>query len=242
MATLFSRIRGLVVAEAHHAVDQAENPQVMSHQLVRDLSTELAAANRGLVAALGAERQLQRSREKMEQEAADWDRKAEALLRKGDETLTREALQRAVTQRQGSAALARPLQQAERTVQRLRSQVARLRTELERVRQRVTVIDVHQAAATALRSAGLADDAYSRALDRAQELDRYERRVEISDCEADAAGELLDEQDSLERSVARADADAAVDEALAALRSKVAGQPAASSVSVTQVTITEKPS
>lgn len=238
MATLLSRIRGLMVAEAHHAVDRAENPQVMSHQLVRDLGTELAAANRGLVAALGAERQLQRSREKLEQEAADWERKAEALLRKGDEALTREALQRAVTQRQGAAALVLPLEQAGRTVQRLRGQVARLRAELERVRQRVTVIDAHQAAATALRSAGLADDAYSRAMDRAQDLDRYERRVEIADSEAEAAGELLDEQDKLERSAAQAGSDAAVDEALAALRRKLAGQPAGAD---TQVSATEQP-
>jgi phage shock protein A len=234
MATLLSRIRGLMVAEAHHAVDRAENPQVMSHQLVRDLGTELAAANRGLVAALGAERQLQRSREKMEQEAADWERKAESLLRKGDEALTREALQRAVAQRQGAAALARPLEQASRTVQRLRGQAARLRAELERVRQRVTVIDAHQAASNALRSVGLADDAYSRAMDRAQDLDRYERRVESSDCEAEAAGELLDEQDQMERQVAQAGSDAAVDEALAALRLRLAGQPAAAQAPATE--------
>ena len=101
MATLLSRIRGLVVARAHHAVDQAENPQLMSHQLVRDLTTELANTNRGLVAAMGAECQLRRSRERMEQEAADWERSAETLLRKGEEGLAREALERAVALRQG---------------------------------------------------------------------------------------------------------------------------------------------
>jgi len=227
MATLFARIRGLVAAQAHEAVDRVEDPQVMSHQLVRELTTELAAANRGLVAALGAERQLQRSRERMNQEAADWERSAETLLRKGDEALTREALERAVSLRQGAAAFAQPLERAARTAQRLRSQVARLRAELGRVRQRVAVIDVQHAATAALRSAGAAEDACSRALDRAQELERYERKAEVGDCEAEAAGELLDQQDRLERSVARVNADAAVDEALAALRSRVAAQPAA---------------
>ena len=236
MATLLSRIRGLVVAQAHHAVDQAENPQLMSHQLVRDLTTELAHANRGLVAAMGAERQLQRCRERMEQEAADWERSAETLLRKGEEGLAREALERAVALRQGVAALAQPLQRAACAVERLRGQVGCLRAELGRVRQRVAVIDVHQAAALALRWAGQADDAYTRALDRAQELERYERSAESADCEAEAAGELLDEQDRLERSVARLSADAAVDEALAALRRRIAaGQgPAAEITTVEQ--------
>lgn len=235
MATLLSRIRGLVAAQAHRAVDQAENPQLMSHQLVRDLTTELANANRGLVAAMGAKRQLQRSRERMEQEAADWERNAETLLRKSEEGLTREALERAVALRQGVESLAQPLQRAAGAVERLRGQVGRLRAELGRVRQRVAVIDVHQAAAHALRRAGQADDAYTRALDRAQELERYERSA---DCEAEAAGELLDEQDRLERSVARLSADGAVDEALAALRSRIAaGQgPAA------EVTTVEQPS
>jgi phage shock protein A len=222
MATLFARIRGLVLAQAHHAVDQAEDPQLMSHQLVRDLGAELAAANRGLVAALGAERQVQRSRERMGQEAADWERNAETLLRKGDEALAREALERAVSLRQGASALSQPLERAGRTVERLRGQVARLRSELGRVRQRVAVIDVQQAASAALRSAGAADDACTRALDRAQELERFERKAEARDCEAEAAGELLDEQDRLERSVTRISTDVAVDEAMAALRARVA--------------------
>ena len=238
MATLLSRIRGLVAAQAHRAVDQAENPQLMSHQLVRDLTAELANVNRGLVAALGAERQLRRSRERMEQEAADWERNAETLLRKNEEGLTREALERAVALRQGVESLAQPLQRAAGAVERLRGQVGRLRAELGRVRQRVAVIDVHQAAAHALRRAGQADDAYTRALDRAQELERYERSAETTDCAAEAAGELLDEQDRLERSVARLSADGAVDEALAALRSRIAaGQGHAA-----EVTTVEQPS
>lgn len=235
MATLLSRIRGLVAAQAHRAVDRAENPQLMSHQLVRDLTTELANANRGLVAAMGAERQLRRSRERMEQEAADWERNAETLLRKNEEGLTREALERAVALRQGVEALAQPLQRAAGAVERLRGQVGRLRAELGRVRQRVAVIDVHQAAALALRRAGHADDAYTRALDRAQELERYERNAESTDCAAEAAGELLDEQDRLERSVARLSADAAVDEALAALRRRLAaGQGPAAEVTTVE--------
>lgn len=226
MATLLSRIRGLVVAQAHHAVDRAESPQLMSHQLLRDLGTELAAGNRGLVAALGAERQLQRGRERMNQEAADWERTAETLLRQGRDGLAREALERAVALHQGVEGLAQLLRRAAATVARLRGQVGRLRTELERVRQRVSVIDVQQAAAQALRRADGAADAYGRALDREQELRRYEQQSETADCEAEAAGELLDEQDRLERSVARLSADTAVDAALAALRSRIAAGPA----------------
>ena len=242
MATLLSRIRGLVLAQAHHAVDRAESPQLMSHQLVRDLGTELAAANRGLVAALGAERQLQRGQERMSQEAADWERTAETLLRRGEEGLAREALERAVALRQGAEGLCQLLRRAAATVARLRGQVGRLRSELGRVRQRVAVIDVQQAAAQALSRAGHGDDACSRALERAQQLERYEQQSESADCEAEAAGELLDEQDRLERSVSRLSADTAVDQALAALRSRIAAGSAPAADGAGPVTTQEKAS
>ena len=51
MASLFARIRNVVVANAHHAVDQAENPQIMAHQVLRDLGEEVQATRRSLIGA-----------------------------------------------------------------------------------------------------------------------------------------------------------------------------------------------
>ena len=240
MPSLLSRVRNLVVAEAHHAVDEAENPQVMSHQLVRDLTDEMQAAHHSLVASLAAERRVERSRERMVQQAAGWESKAEALLRSGKEALAREALARAVLLRQGADALQPSLDNARRMHQRMRTLSERLRGELERVRHRVAVIDVQHAAASAVRGMARADDAYTRALERAQELDRHERKSAALDSEAEAAAELLEEQDGLERAVAQHEMESAVDEALSALHAKLAGEKdAGASVSVTQVTVTE---
>ncbi len=63
---LFARIRNVVVANAHHAVDQAENPHVMANQVLRDLGEEVQATRRSRVAALGAERHLLRQRDQFE--------------------------------------------------------------------------------------------------------------------------------------------------------------------------------
>src|SRR5579885_3692354 len=92
MPSLFARVRKLAVAQAHHAVDEMEDPQVMSHQLIRELVDEVQAAQRSLVASLAAERQVDRSRERMSRQAAGWEGKAEALLRAGKEPLARAAL------------------------------------------------------------------------------------------------------------------------------------------------------
>lgn len=232
MASLFARIRNVVVANAHHAVDQAENPQIMAHQVLRDLGEEVQATRRSLVASLGAERQLLKQRETMQREAADWDAKAERLLGAGDEKLARAALERAVSLKSAAGALEQPIATAQRTTARLREQMARLRAEWDNTRNRVAVISANQAAAEALGTASVASDAYSRAMDRVQSLDDLSRKAASLESRADAAAELLNEQESLERAVSAHDQAAAVESAFAALKARVAaGAPAPSAPS-----------
>ena len=225
MATLFGRIRNVVIANAHHAVDQAEDPHIMANQVLRDLGEEVQATRRSLVAALGAERQLLKQRESMQREAAEWDAKAERLLAAGDEKLARAALERSVSLKSAAAGLENPIATAQRTTARLREQMQRLRTEWNNTRNRVAVISANQAAATALGTVAQASDAYSRAMDRVASLDELSRKAGGMEAEADAAAELLNEQESLERAVSAHDQAAAVDAAMAALKQRVAAAP-----------------
>jgi phage shock protein A len=222
MASLFNRIRNVVVANAHHAVDQTENPQIMANQVLRDLGGEVQATRRSLVAALGAELQLLKQRDVMQREAADWDAKAERLLTGGDDKLARSALERAVSLKSAAAALEQPIATAQRTTARLREQMQRLRSEWDNTRNRVAVISANHAAAEALGTVAQASDAYSRAMDRVASLDEYSRRASGMEAEAGAAAELLNEQESLERAVSAHDQAAEVDAAMAALRQRVA--------------------
>ncbi|HUQ10147.1 MAG TPA: PspA/IM30 family protein [Steroidobacteraceae bacterium] len=224
MATLFTRIQRLVTANAHHAVDQAENPQVMAGQVLRDLGDEVQITRRSLVAALGAERQLVKQREQMQREASDWERKAERPLAAGDEKLARSVLERAVSLRSAAAALETPLATTQRTSQRLREQMQRLRGEWDNTRNRVAVITASQAAAEALGGVGVAADSYSRAMDRVQSLDELSRKAGTMEAHADATAELLNEQESLERAVSAHEQAAAVDAALEALKQRLEAQ------------------
>jgi len=224
MASLFARIRNVVVANAHHAVDQAESPQVMAGQVLRDLGEEVQATRRSLVAALGAERHLLKQREAMQKEAADWEQKAERLLASGDEKLARSTLERAVSLKSAAAALENPVATAQRTTARLREQMQRLRSEWDNTRNRVAVINANQAAAEVLGSVGQAADSYSRAMDRVHSLDELSRKASSMESEADAAAELLNEQESLERAVSAHDQAATVDAAMAELKQRLAGK------------------
>lgn len=220
--SLFVRIREMVSAHSHHALDEVENPHVMAQQMLRDLSEDLADANRALVTALGAEKHLLRQQQQARAEAAEWNARAERVLVTSGEGLARPALERAVAAEARAAEQEKPLDIARKAAQRLREQAERLKSEWETARLRCAQIAANQNAAQALGAASRFGDQYSRAMQRAQRLDQLSRKSAVFDCEAEAAAELLSEHDMLDREIARVDQAAAVDSALAALKARIA--------------------
>ena len=228
MPTLFSRVRDLVTAQAHHAIDEVENPHVMAQQVLRDLSQDLHDVQRALVVALGAAKQLQAQQEKLKAEATEWDAKAERILLRGDEALARGAVEKAVGARGAATALDKPLATARKSADRLREQLQSLKSEWELARARCAQISANQAAAEAVGVATRASDQYTAAMDRAERLDRLSLKSSRFEAEMDAAAELLSERDRFERDVARADQAAEVDAALQALKARLPQGQAAS--------------
>jgi len=226
MPTLFTRVRELVTAHAHHAVDEIENPHVMAQQVLRDLSRDLHDVQRALVVALGAAKQLQAQQERLKAEATEWDAKAERILRRGDETLARGAIEKALAARSAASALDKPLATARKSAERLREQLASLKSEWDLARTRCAQISANQAAAEAVGVATRASDQYTAAMDRAERLDRLSAKSSRFEAEMDAAAELLADRDRFERDVARADQAAEVDAAMQALKARLAQAPA----------------
>jgi phage shock protein A len=221
MPSLFSRVRELVTAQAHHTIDTVENPQVMAQQVLRDLTQDVHDVQRALVVALGAAKQLQHQQEQLLAEAAQWEGKAERLLPGGDEALARGALEKVVTSRAAATALDKPLATARRSAERMREQLAQLKSEWQSARNRCAQISANQAAAEAVGVATRATDQYTAAMDRAAKLDRLSSKSARFEAEMDAASELLADQDRFERDVARADRTAEVDAAMQTLKAKM---------------------
>lgn len=228
MASLMARIREMVQAHAQHALDEAENPEVMARQVLRDLTADIQSARRALVVALGAHKRLEQERTHLQDDAAAWEAKAETLLRAGDERLAREALQRAVTARAQAQARERPLASVQQAVQRLRQQLEQLQRELAEAQIHAAGIRASQTAAEAAGVALRFRDHYSRAMERTQKMDRLAQKAGGLECEAAAAAELIDEAQGLDREAERVTVAVEVDAALAALRARVQSAPASS--------------
>jgi phage shock protein A len=83
--SIFGRISTLIRANVNALIDQAEDPQKMIDQLVRDYTNNIAEAEAAIAETIGQLRLLERDTAEDRQAAAEWGNKAIAASRKGDE-------------------------------------------------------------------------------------------------------------------------------------------------------------
>lgn len=83
--SIFGRISTLVRANINALIDQAEDPEKMLDQLVRDYTNNIADAESAIAETIGNLRLLERDHQEDVQSAAEWGQKALAASRKADE-------------------------------------------------------------------------------------------------------------------------------------------------------------
>jgi len=83
--SIFGRISTLVRANVNSLIDQAEDPEKMLDQLVRDYTNSIAEAEDAVAVTIGNLRMLEQDHKEDVDAAADWGRKAIAASTKGDQ-------------------------------------------------------------------------------------------------------------------------------------------------------------
>ena len=83
--SILGRISQLVRANINALLDQAEDPQLMLDQLVRDFTNSIAEAESAVAQTIGNLRLAEQDHAEDLESAADWGRKALAASAKGDE-------------------------------------------------------------------------------------------------------------------------------------------------------------
>ncbi|MFD1714332.1 PspA/IM30 family protein [Amnibacterium flavum] len=83
--SIFGRIAQLARANINSLIDQAEDPQLMLDQLVRDYSNSIADAENAIAQTIGNLRLIEEDHREDVQNAQEWGQKALAASRKADE-------------------------------------------------------------------------------------------------------------------------------------------------------------
>lgn len=91
---MLSRIRDLVSANLNTMLDRAEDPEKMVNEYIRQLTTNLNEAKISVASAMADETKLHSKMVEFQAQSDQWQLKAQAALRAGDEELARQALAR----------------------------------------------------------------------------------------------------------------------------------------------------
>ncbi|MFE9809393.1 PspA/IM30 family protein [Streptomyces sp. NPDC005227] len=86
--TILGRVTQLAKANINALLDQAEDPQKMLDQLIRDYTNNISEAEQAVAATIGNLRMLEADHEEDVEAAAEWGGKALAASRKADELRT----------------------------------------------------------------------------------------------------------------------------------------------------------
>src|SRR6201982_2902302 len=95
--SLLERVSTLLRANLNDLVEKAEDPERMLKQIVLDMENQLLQVKTQVAIAIADQHLLEKKRAEQEQHSADWRRKAELAVGKGQDDLARAALERALS-------------------------------------------------------------------------------------------------------------------------------------------------
>ncbi|MFD6246590.1 PspA/IM30 family protein [Streptomyces roseolus] len=201
--TVLGRVTQLAKANIHALLDQAEDPQKMLDQLIRDYTANIAEAEEAVATTIGNLRLMEQDHAEDVAAAAEWGGKALAASRKADELRT--GGQPAEADRfdnLAKVALGRQLQSekeartAEPTIAAQTEVVAKLTSGLDRMRAKLTELRAKRDELVARAKSAQAQNTMMDAvknidvLDPTSELSRFEDKVRREEARALGKQEL----------------------------------------------------
>lgn len=214
---VIDRVSRLVRANVNDLLDQAEDPEIMIDQILRDMESNIADARKQVAAMIAQEKELEYERDETQKLAGAWGDKAKRAVDAGKDDLAREALRRQKDYGDNAELYSQQLELQNQAVAKLKAQLSALEAKYEQTRgQRDTLVARQKRArAQAQISESLGGDFSS--LDPSSDLDRMERKIRSQEAQTAAMLEMQD--DSIDAQFAELDYDSDIEERLAALKS-----------------------
>lgn len=226
--SILGRIGQLVRANVSALIDQAEDPEKMLDQLLRDFTENISEAEQAVAQTVGNLRLLEEDLREAQQAVDEWNRKALAASRKADELsgpdgqkfndLAKIALRRQVSYEEQARTMSGQVAQQTELVAKLKDGLGKLRLrreELARKRDelvsRSKMADAQVQVQEAVRNVSV--------MDPSSELSRFEERIRQQEALAHGMEEVS--SDSVEEQFAvleQSEAELEVEARLAALK------------------------
>lgn len=219
---ILDRVSTIARANVNAMLDQAENPEKMLDQLIRDMASSIDQARNEVARMIADEKELQADANRNQQLAVEWQGKAELAMKSNAEDLAREALHRKLDYDNNAKVYQAQFEAQHQAVEKAKTDFRALQNKYdETVRNREMLIArYHRAHAQEKVSQTIS--AMS-AADPTSELARMETRIRQQEARAEASAELS--HDSTDDQFAKLGHDSQVEAELDALRTKLLSGP-----------------
>ena len=214
---LLERVGTLGKANLNDLIDKAENPSKMIKQVILDMENQLLQVKTQVAISIADQHMLEKKEKEHDEKAAEWLRKAELAVDRGQDDLARAALERQKASERTVDSFRQQVADQRAQVTTLKAALGKLEQKLAEAQAKSETLLVQHRRARALGKAsdaqiGIGDRSSIRTFDRMKE--KVHREEAVSQAKAElASGNLEDRFTQLER-------DDEVDRLLAELKAK----------------------
>ncbi|MDD9937141.1 MAG: PspA/IM30 family protein [Myxococcales bacterium] len=222
---IFSRLNNVVRANVSGMLDKAEDPESLINQTIREMESGLKQAHQELVETLGHAKRLEQEAEEARAEVAKWEQRATLAVRKGEDSLARDALKQKLQASKKAERLDGQAAQNHSAVDKMKDTLDSIEHKIEELRAKkaalASQVRAAREAGTGTSSGGLGGGSAFDGLERlTHKVDQLEAEVEASSVLDDTKkAELEARFRDLEKSSEAFE----VEDELAALKRKVEG-------------------
>jgi len=213
---IFSRTRDIIAANVTDLLDRAEDPAKMIRMIILEMEETLVEVRASAARTIADQKEMRRHISKLDALQASWKEKAELALSKDREDLAKAAL----VERQKAADMADHLKQQitllDDALKASEEDIAKLQGKLREARARQnSLVTRMESAQTRLKAREMYNS--ERVQDAFSRFEMLERRVDLAEGHADAAG-LGSQPKTLEQEFAELQSNDKVEAELAALK------------------------
>jgi phage shock protein A len=218
--SILDRISRLVRANVNDLIDQAEDPEKMIDQILRDMQSNITTARAQVAAMIAQEKELEADVNESQELVTEWGEKARRAVGAGKDDLAREALRRKHDAEENLTVYQNQHDVQLKTVNKLKQQLQLLESKYQSTLSQRDSLIARQRRAKAQQH--VADRVTSLSpLDASSELDRMERKIRSNESRAAATIEM--EDTSVDAQFRELDYDVDIEKELEALKAQSGG-------------------
>ena len=214
---LLDRVSTLVRANLNDLLDRAEDPEKTIKQLLIDMNNQLIQVKTQVAASIADEKRLHARYQEGQEQADEWQRKAELAVEKGDDELAKQALARRNTFAQTASGFQEQWQAQSAQVQTLKDALRSLESKVSEAETKKDLLIARSRRAKAEETVHKTLSGV-RGVGAISDFERLEEKVEHQEARASAYTDLA--TDTLDTQFATLEQESEIDQQLRELKAK----------------------